>query len=267
MSKPKAASRLDLLIVNRAIMFAPPDKLSHGDKGIVAAIVAHFNEDTGQCDPSIERLAALLGVKRDTVFRAINKAIALGILERKSYGGKSHRNLYTPNWDACLKMVREAEDVARRAAVNRPVRGTVKASPEQSHGCDGEQSHGCDTNVYLVKRDSDLRRRQVAKPEPKQGQAEGGERHQRQGYIVHAVPRRSAVPANASRGSPRDAAEARLNAELSRQSDKFALWQSTPAAWQRAVDAELQRRGAGLVALRLDPSRVAMADAHAAKFG
>lgn len=267
MSRPKAASRLDLLIVNRAIVLAPPDKLSHGDKGIIAAIVAHFNEDTGQCDPSVGRLATLLGVAQDTIFRAINKAVALGLITRKSYGGKSHRNLYTPNWDACLKVVRDAEEAARQARANYPSRRTVKASREQPHGCGSEQPHGCGTNEYLDKRDRDLRRRQVANPKPKQGQAEGGERDQRQGYLVHVVPGRNAVPAKTSRGSPRGAAEARLNSELAAQSDKLVLWQSTPDAWERAVDAEMHRRGAGLVSLRLDPARLTIADAKAAGFG
>jgi hypothetical protein len=60
----KTASRLDLLLAMRAILYT--DLLSPGEKAAGCAILSHYNEDTGECDPGAQRVAALVGVKRDT---------------------------------------------------------------------------------------------------------------------------------------------------------------------------------------------------------
>jgi hypothetical protein len=68
---PKVVSRADQLIAYRAILRVPG--LSPGERTVGCAILSHFNEDTGQCDPGVARLARMVGVKRDTVFAAIGK--------------------------------------------------------------------------------------------------------------------------------------------------------------------------------------------------
>lgn len=148
----KVASRLDLLLAMRVILYARD--LSPPQKAVGCAIAAHYNEETGQCDPGIERIADLVGVKRDTVFRTLKKLEAepFKIVTRKTYGGKHHRNSYALDW------VRIRE-LAKR--VNSRSRGTVKAKSEPSLQGDGEPSLQGDTNVLLAKRDGDLRRREV----------------------------------------------------------------------------------------------------------
>lgn len=100
------ASRLDLLFVHRAILFCRD--LTDAHKTIAGAIVAHFNEETGQCDPGIDRIVHLLGLNRATVFRALAAVERAGIIVRTSYDGKSHRNAYSPNWERCRILAREA---------------------------------------------------------------------------------------------------------------------------------------------------------------
>ncbi len=138
---PKLVSRADLLTAHRAILYATG--LTPGEKAVGCAIVSHYNEDTGQCDPSASRLAKLIGVKRDTVFNAVAGLEKLGVLVRRTYGGKAHRNSYSIDWQRCADLDR---------AANRPHRGTVKALRQQSPDGDGEPSPDGDTNVLLVKR-------------------------------------------------------------------------------------------------------------------
>jgi hypothetical protein len=169
---PKVVSRADLLTAYRAILFAPG--LTPTMKALACAILAHFNEDTGQCDPGVERLAHLLGVKRHTVFRAIKSLIDAGLIQRKSYGGKSHRNSYTFDWRLCARLA------------NGSTRGTVKAVREQSHQGHGEQSHQGHTNEEVDKRVEALRRRGRASGSVARGDRDG-DRPDPQGFLVHAV--------------------------------------------------------------------------------
>lgn len=81
--------------------------LSEGARRVAGAIIDHFNHADGQCNPSVERLAEMLGLHRASVMRAIEQLHALGIIHRARHGGRSHRNAYRPNWDQLNRMVAE----------------------------------------------------------------------------------------------------------------------------------------------------------------
>lgn len=80
----------------KALAVAPD--LSANDRRVGGAIIDHFNKKTGQCDPSIERLSALLGVDEKSVRRATHRLCERGLFKKASHGGKSHRASYLPCW-------------------------------------------------------------------------------------------------------------------------------------------------------------------------
>ncbi|WP_420413080.1 helix-turn-helix domain-containing protein [Roseibium sp.] len=86
----------DILFAHKALGLMPD--LSAATRRVAAAIIDHFNKRTGQCDPSIGRLMKLLKISRAAVIRATNELDGLGLIEKKSHGGKSHRTAYLPNW-------------------------------------------------------------------------------------------------------------------------------------------------------------------------
>ncbi|MBO9427378.1 helix-turn-helix domain-containing protein [Labrenzia sp. R4_1] len=86
----------DILFAHKALGLMPD--LSAATRRVAAAIIDHFNKRTGQCDPSIGRLMKLLKISRAAVIRATNELDELGLIEKKSHGGKSHRTAYSSNW-------------------------------------------------------------------------------------------------------------------------------------------------------------------------
>lgn len=79
----------DILFAHKALNVMAG--LTEATRRVAGAIIDHFNKRTGQCDPSIERLATLLGIDRATVIRATDKLHELGFIEKTSHGGKAHR--------------------------------------------------------------------------------------------------------------------------------------------------------------------------------
>lgn len=88
--------RLDITLAFKAIGLS--DVLIGTEKQVAAAIVDSFNFRTGQCDPSFDRIAHLVGKSRRTVIRAVNRLVKTGFLSKARHGGKFHRNAYEPNW-------------------------------------------------------------------------------------------------------------------------------------------------------------------------
>jgi hypothetical protein len=103
--------KLDITIALKMINLMP--EISGMDKRVCAAIIDHFNYKTAQCDPSLDRIAWLLGVDRRTVIRSISRLDKLGILRKVRHGGHLQRNSYEPVW----KRFRELE-VEWRARFN-----------------------------------------------------------------------------------------------------------------------------------------------------
>ncbi len=87
----------DILFAHKALSLYPG--LTDASRRVGAAIIDHFNKRTGQCDPSIQRLATMLGIGQASVSRATEKLHNLGLIEKLSHGGKSHRSRYVPNWE------------------------------------------------------------------------------------------------------------------------------------------------------------------------
>jgi predicted transcriptional regulator len=72
--------------------------LSSIDWRVAAAIFDHLNKRTGQCDPSVARIARLLSISERAVIRATNKCERVGLLIKIQHGGNLLRNQYIFNW-------------------------------------------------------------------------------------------------------------------------------------------------------------------------
>jgi hypothetical protein len=86
----------DSLIAFKIICLS--EDLSPTSRRVAAALIEHFNRRTGRCDPSLARLATLLGVDRRTVIRAVRELTKKGYVVRTRHGGFNHRNSYAPCW-------------------------------------------------------------------------------------------------------------------------------------------------------------------------
>lgn len=123
-------------------------RVGEATRRVAGAIIDHFNKRTGQCDPSIERLATLLGIDRATVIRATDALHELGFIEKLSHGGKAHRAAYLPNWERFRAIVEDWDARMKTGdAPNTPCRhtGTPADTPapnvatlrrSRSQGCD-----------------------------------------------------------------------------------------------------------------------------------
>src|ERR1700733_14922306 len=88
--------KFDTTIAHKMLNLMP--ELSGTDKRVAATIIDHFNRKTGQCDPSIERIARLLGLSRRTVIRSNARVVKTGVLRKVLHGGHLQRNSYEPVW-------------------------------------------------------------------------------------------------------------------------------------------------------------------------
>jgi len=108
------------------------DELSGTEKRVAAAILDHFNRKTGQCDPSLGSIAALLGLHRRTIMRAIKSLVHKGFLRKVKHGGHFHRNQYEPLW--ARFRAGEAGWNGRRQQM-RKNREATKVSPSKGQSC------------------------------------------------------------------------------------------------------------------------------------
>jgi hypothetical protein len=69
--------------------------LTSAQKTILVRLALYLNIKSGRCDPSIESIAAAVGVQKRAVQMAITTAQALGLLTRHEGGGRSRTNNYS----------------------------------------------------------------------------------------------------------------------------------------------------------------------------
>ncbi len=138
--------RLDILFGFKAFSLAPDLRLT--EKRVGAGILDHYNMRTGQCDPSLDTLATLLGIHRRTVIRSVNGLVRSGYYRRIRHGGKFHRNFYEPVW----QRFREVEAKWKRRRYEHSQRfSQPKLSPckEQVEHLAGDHAvtQTCPTNI------------------------------------------------------------------------------------------------------------------------
>jgi hypothetical protein len=109
--KDEYATALQTLLAFKVISLMPG--LSVAARRVACAIIDHFNRFDGQCDPSVTRLALLLGLHRRTVLRAIDELDSRALILKERHGGLSQRNSYEPIWDLLGKLEEEWKQCMR----------------------------------------------------------------------------------------------------------------------------------------------------------
>lgn len=179
----------------------------------------HYNRKTEQCDPSVERLATMLGIGTASVQRATNELCseAHGMFKREHHGGRNRRSSYKPCWPKYAAIVADWEA--------RMVSGEAPATVSKVIGSQYQ-------NRYLdtIRSDTLTQRRNPDKE-----------------------PLRRVTGKNRSSGSGRsgiahEAATRRLQRQIAdlEKPVKQAAWELDQEVWETAIAAEIRRRGSGL---------------------
>jgi DNA-binding Lrp family transcriptional regulator len=239
------------LIAHKAISLA--SELSNSEKRVAAAIIDHFNRRTGQCDPSLDCIAELIGMSRRTVMRATDRLQKLGFIRRIRHGGHYHRNSYEPVWSRFLQV--EVDWKGRRSA-----RRARFDAPKLS-SCSGQSRHvGGDTAdpqtfPSNILKETSNEEALLQKPDAR------SPLNDKSGSAIEANLRpnppdreRTYRPFGSTPSSTaaRDAAERRWNNELTnyfrdRPSIYSRIVEAIDVTLMNAVtDAELSHRGSGL---------------------
>lgn len=248
--------RNDVAIGRKALLIAPG--LSAADMRVGGAILDHYNKKTGQCDPSIARLAALLGIDEKTVRRATNELCAQGLFDKSSHGGKSFRAEYRPQWSKFREIIGDWD--RRMRCIDEPEKGDenrAEMSADPGRECPvtpGENvrqthvSNPCNKPISLSSASmEDTEQPQTSSPEqPLQGL---GRREKAAPERINYEARERAATTGSSRqeaafGSAQD----RLTKAMERLPGHGAdLWAwMDDFTWNAAIREEMRRRNSGL---------------------
>lgn len=235
-----------LLCAHIAVNLAP--QLSGNARRVAGAILAHWNSRTGQCDPSVERLAVMLGIDRATVLRATAE-LCTGegrLFDKTSHGGKANRASYGPVWDAMSAIV--ADWNARMQTGSAPEK-VAKVRRSRSHNCDVDGRKTA-TQTYRSNLPKELpaptpEPAPIAKPR-KPARKTASDPGQK--WLLLPLPGGSP-----SRSQAADtAAQRRIMQTIRDEStDVFRVVceHATPAMLDAATEAEVSKRGSGAPAL------------------
>lgn len=248
--------RHDVAIGRKALLVAP--RLSAADMRVGGAILDHFNKKTGQCDPSIARLAALLGIDEKTVRRATNELCAQGLFQKSSHGGKSFRAAYRPQWSKFREIIGDWD--SRMRCIDEPEHGDenrTEMSAEPGRKCPvtpGENvrqthvSNPCNKPIPLSNVSvEDTEDPQTSSPEqPLQGL---GRREKAAPERINYAARERAATAGSSRHDAAfSTASERVHAAIIGMPDRGAeVWTwLDERTLNDAIREEMRRRGSGL---------------------
>jgi hypothetical protein len=268
---------LDILFAQKTLLLFPG--LSSAARTIGGAILDHFNKRTGQCDPGIDRLGKLTGLSRRAVIRAIDElgSETVGLFHRARHGGKSHRNAYTPNFDAFRLFVTAWDERMRTGACSDITakyarKSKSKKSKKADERCQKRHLEQCQkehlgsvrngTQTLLINPSKKTRRNtpdlKTLPSTPEQadktnGLWKEGNRRNRQSLPTQVKPSgKDTSAANASR----NAAHKRIS-EHFRSSNGFEAWKrfcelatDGNPTYEQAVSAETRKRGAGVAIMR-----------------
>ena len=212
---------LDTLLAIKTILLAPG--FSPSERRAFGALVEHLSRETGQCDPSVPRLAGLLDLSERQVERAVEGLAGKGVIRFFRHGGRSNRNQHEITWERVAELHRQWQ---LRFNASADARAT-KMSSTRRHS---RRDKG-DTNVnqtYL----KNLQNRTYSQPGRKEKQ----------------------VPSTPSQDAARSQAERRIDEELRRILHPVAVYTAAytsigDAVWGEAIDSEVRCRGTGAAVL------------------
>lgn len=240
----------------------------------------HLNPQTGQCDPSLDRLARMLGMSEKNVRRATARLCEVGLFTKKSHGGKGGRASYTPVWTEFRFVVLDWQ--GRMKTGSQPLENADADRTEMSGFDDENDERQPDNSVPTtgqsgpVVPDRNVRqtnipnqtKNQLPTSHPSVGASvrdpEGvSSERALQGLLngksgaPKATKSRSFEPAatpGCSRSeASRQAAQRRLSKAIGCEAKDWqaAQWLLEPDDMDAAIGAEIHRRGEGIALLRL----------------
>lgn len=228
--------------------------LSANERRVACAILDHFNKRTGQCDPGGERLGRLLDIDRTRVVKATARLCGeFGMFEKVSHGGGSHRASYRPQWPRFREIMREWNAKMRSKEGPSNVTKTPPSLCRKRH-VERDQNVTQTDLINRIDRYGDSGNA-APSPLPPRGDTEQEQRRQARAETLHGLLRDSVQRPPGGR-SPTHAQAARLRAEQRIDADLRSLGlhayadavdRMDEAMTCAAADAEMRRRGAGLV--------------------
>lgn len=248
MNRKTNADAIPVLIAFKVIALA--DDLSTVERQVGATLIDSFNRRTGQCDPSLDRVAGLLSVHRRSVIRATEKLEIKGLFRKIRHGGHAHRNHYEPMWSKFIELEARWRDRFSASAHNRRTKMSPPQGPASHHAGGVDATQTCSNNLS-----KETLAAATPESEPLQQSAEG---RKRSGETANATAtmqttnfRAPSRPASSWVAS-RDAAERRWNSDLMRTygGEHELLGRIVDAIdadlMLSATDTELRRSGSGL---------------------
>ena len=223
----------DILFAHMALGLAPG--LSSAAKRVGAALLDHYNRKTARCDPSVERLARLLGVDEKTIRRATNDLVAKGMFKKSSHGGRHNTAAYSPNW-TCFRLI-----IADWNARMKSGKGVGKASANRTE-MSGDMGQKCpvDADKNALQTDRTNRKKEPGAVSLStdgavadgKGLGKEGAKQPIQQNIVHGYSGGKSV----SRSDAAEAAEAR---KLSKWIKSLPTTEKRIEAWMQAMPRDL----------------------------
>ena len=249
---PLAASKpekKDMVLAFKALHVMPG--LSPAARRVGAAILDHFNHDTGQCDPSQRRLADLLDLSirriKDSVKELAqpddNRQALFPIV---SHGGGAQRAFYAPNW-AALREAAERWDAARKMPWRETEEVEEVVQEIAPQGCKKLHLGGAEncTQYSLTNQSKEPVESESASPE----QAERPNGFGREQGAKRSVP--SFIPSNGRSPSHLHVATKKASERLHRKLLSFgqafyaAAIDLDALIWADALQREMDRPGSG----------------------
>jgi hypothetical protein len=239
----------DITVAFKAIAIGNlPDR----HKRVAAAVLDHYNRQTGRCDPSMESLSLVLQVSRRTVIRAMDRLERDHYFERDRHAGNFHCNQYYPVWERFREI--DADWVRRRDMHrSRFDRTKLSHAPCQSSHLDGDtdvtqtypNNHSYETFSGGHPSEGNGRTQKKSSEVALSTMGSISKCAQSPASLLHV---KQTKPSNAAR----DVAERRWNTDLNgRYADQPKLYARIidaiePSLSQAATDAEIRFRGAGI---------------------
>lgn len=216
----------------RAVAFAP--NLNGNARRVAGILLEHFNRETGRCDPSVPRIAKILGINRSTVFRALNDLTKCyhPLFKIVVHGGGNDCNYYRPCWEYLTQIAKKYQGCCREksdyvkiidwsqpcdsASRNTAIKPVAKVRPKPS----------LKTHLMNPPGASDTSAGLSQPPRDRESRNSSGERQVQtlRHYLIQEVPGGKAP-------SRKIAAEAAQDRKLSKQISQLPDAKAREAAW------------------------------------
>lgn len=256
----------DILFTQKALLAWPG--LSGAARQVGGALINHFNRRSGLCYPSYERIAEVTGLSVGGVRKGVKALVDVGLFQVNRHGGRAATNSYKPNFDTIRQFI---SDYDRQFFGGEPATGVAHCEdggegqpvPSVAHNLPhtGHTTCPVGSNKLFEKpikrtlrekapKTSTLRQAENSEP----SRHERGARYQpsvcsgRKPSRNEALTRWVATPTVDASTAARSAAERRLDEHFRKigGGTYTAFVTADSAAHEKAIEAEIVRRGSGI---------------------